>query len=86
MNEFTVVNLRKTVDACLGGGGGLEPLTEANLDTDLLDLGYDSLTVYELVTKLQDDLHIAVSDDEVDTMRTPRAVVDLVNRRLAKVA
>jgi acyl carrier protein len=86
MNEFSVVDLRKIVDVCLGGGDGVEPLTEANLDAELADLGYDSLTLYEVVTKLQDDLHISITDDEIDAMKTARAVVELVNGRLADAA
>lgn len=86
MSEFTVVDLRKTVDACLGGGEGVEPLTEANLDADLTELGYDSLTVFEFVTKLQDDLHISITDDEIEAMTTARAVVELVNSRLVDAA
>lgn len=87
MSEFTVFDLRKTVDACIGGGsGGIEPLTEDNLDAELTDLGYDSLTVYEFVTKLQDDLRIAIGDDDIELMRTPRSVLELVNRRLTEAA
>lgn len=85
MNEFTVTELKKIVDACLGGDTAAE-LTEANLDVELHDLGYDSLTVYEFVMKIQDDLAISITDADIDTMKTPRAVVDFVNGRLAEVA
>ncbi|MGH3685605.1 MAG: phosphopantetheine-binding protein [Pseudonocardiaceae bacterium] len=85
MSPFTVGDLRKTVDSCLGGGGA-QPLTDANLDTELDELGYDSLSIYEFVTKLQEDLHIAITDEEIDDLRTPRAMIDFINRRLAEAA
>ncbi|WP_028936624.1 phosphopantetheine-binding protein [Pseudonocardia spinosispora] len=84
MTQFTLADLSTTVEACVGAGGGTEPLTEANLDTALDDLGYDSLSIYEFVTTLQDNLHITITDDEIDSLRTPRSVVDLVNQRLAQ--
>lgn len=82
MNKFTLDELKKIVTACLGSDTAAE-LTEANLDVELHELGYDSLTVYEFVTKIQDDLAIRITDEDVDTMTTPRAVIDFVNGQLA---
>jgi minimal PKS acyl carrier protein len=83
MDKFNVSELKKIVDTCEGGNTAIE-LTEANLDVALDDLGYDSLTVYEFVTKIQDDLAMVITDEEIDTMTTPRAVIDFVNGRLAE--
>lgn len=83
MNEFTLDELKKIVDSCLGGDNAAK-LTAANLDVELHDLGYDSLTVYEFATKLQDDLAINITDRDIDTMTTPRTVLDLVNGRLTE--
>lgn len=85
MKQFTIDDLKQTVDACLGSE------TATLLDGKVIDerfdeLGYDSLAVYEFVTRLQDELSIAISDDDVDTLKTPRAVIDFVNGRLAEVA
>jgi minimal PKS acyl carrier protein len=82
MNKFTIDDLKKIVGACLGGDTAAE-LTAASLDVELYELGYDSLTVYEFVMKLQDDLSISITDEDIDTMKTPRAVIDFVNGRLA---
>jgi acyl carrier protein len=81
MSKFTVDDLRNTIESCLGGGGGTEPVVTDNIDIKLDDLGYDSLSIYEFVTKLQDDLHISITDEEIDSLHTPRAVIDLVNER-----
>lgn len=85
MSQFTVDDLRKIIDSCLGGDGAAL-VTDATVDTELDDLGYDSLAIYELVLKLQDDLHISITDEEIDELRTPRAVIDFINRRLAEAA
>ncbi len=82
MNKFNVGELKKIVDTCEGGDTATE-LTAANLDVELHELGYDSLTVYEFVTKIQDDLAMSITDEEIDIMTTPRAVIDFVNGRLA---
>ncbi len=85
MSQFTIDDLRKTIDSCLGGGGA-KPLTDATIDTELDDLGYDSLSIYEFVIKLQEDLHISITDEEIDDLRTPRTVIDFINHRLAEAA
>lgn len=85
MDTFTLADLRQVARRSLGAGDTPE-LTEATLDTDLDDLGYDSLAVYELVTLLQDDLSVPISDDDVEGLTTPRSVIDLVNTRLGAVS
>jgi hypothetical protein len=67
MSQFTVDDLHKTIDSCLGGDGAAL-VTDATVDTEL------------------DDLHISITDEEIDELRTPRAVIDFINRRLAEAA
>jgi act minimal PKS acyl carrier protein len=85
MSQFTMDDLRKTIDSCLGSNS-TEPLTDANVDTKLDDLGYDSLSIIEFITKLQDDLHISITDEEIDDLHTPRAVIDFINRQLTEAS
>jgi minimal PKS acyl carrier protein len=85
MDRFTMDELRKTIDSCLGSDR-TESLTDATADTDFDDLGYDSLSIYEFVTALQDNLHISITDEEIEGLRTPRVVIDFINRRLADAA
>jgi acyl carrier protein len=37
-----------------------------------------------MATRLQDDYGIRITDAQIDTLDTPRAVVDLVNSELAQ--
>lgn len=52
------------------------------LDTRFDELGYDSLAVLEIATRIQQDYHLPMPDDAVDAMTTPRDVIDYVNPRL----
>lgn len=83
MNQFTLQDLDKTAGACVGVDDKTEPITENNADKSFEDLGYDSLAIFELTTKLEHDLPIQVSDDEIEGLVTPRAVVEFINRKLA---
>ncbi|NUR93170.1 MAG: acyl carrier protein [Nonomuraea sp.] len=51
-------------------------------DVPFAELGYDSLAVLETAARLETEYSVRLSDDDIDAMETPRAFVDLVNRRL----
>ncbi|GAB3440663.1 acyl carrier protein [Actinophytocola sediminis] len=80
MSPFTVAELGDTIATCLGTDSGTA-ITESTVDVSFAELGYDSLAVYELMTRLQDDVGIEVSDDDIDTLTTPRLVIEFVNSR-----
>lgn len=81
MEDFTLADLKEIAGRSLGAKDTPE-LTEETLDTGLVELGYDSLAVYELVTMLQDELGVRIADEEIEDLRTPRAVIELVSGRL----
>jgi act minimal PKS acyl carrier protein len=85
MTEFSITELRGVVRACVGEHDAAE-LDEAALDTEFADIGLDSLVVFEVATRLQDDRHIRISDDELEQVRTPRDLIDLVNGKRAEPA
>jgi act minimal PKS acyl carrier protein len=80
--SFTLDDLATTVAKCLGAGAG-EPVGPDTQDTTFADLGYDSLAVYELMTRLQDDTGVPISDEEIEAIETPRQAVEFVGSRLA---
>ena len=84
MSQYTVDDLRRTVDACLGTATA-QALAQERLDHPFTDLGYDSLAVYEIATRLEDELGVAISDAEIDRLTTPAALLDMVNSKLAGV-
>jgi len=80
MTAFSVTELNTTIAKCLGNDSGGQ-VTDDNLDIEFSELGYDSLAVYELMTRLQDDIGLPISDEEIDELTTPRLVIEFVNDR-----
>ncbi|MFH9677343.1 acyl carrier protein [Streptomyces sp. NPDC017405] len=85
MKEFTLADLRQTVAACVGTGNA-DVVDEASLDVSFMDLGLDSLALYELVTRIQDDLSVSIADEEIDELKTPRLLLGHVNGLLGHTA
>lgn len=61
------------------------PVTEGSLDTPFPDLDFDSLAVLEITTRIQQQTGLAIPDEAIEDMKTPRAAMDYVNSRLAAV-
>jgi act minimal PKS acyl carrier protein len=55
-------------------------------DAAFEDLGYDSLALLETAARIEQEFGITVPDGEMTELRTPRAVIDLVNSLLAEPA
>lgn len=77
-------DLRRTIGACLGTENA-QAVAEDRLDHHFVELGYDSLAVYEIATRIEEELGLSISDAEIDLLRTPSALLDLVNGKLAGV-
>jgi minimal PKS acyl carrier protein len=85
MTELTLMELQRIVQSCVGASGALT-LDQDSLDAPFIDLDMDSLVVYEIITQLEDRLPVAISDDDIDSLKTPRQLLDLVNGRLLQAA
>ncbi len=85
MTELTLSELQRIVQSCVGPGGALR-LDADSIDVSFPELEVDSLALYEITTQLEDQLHVVISDDDIDTLATPRHLLDLVNRRLTGAA
>lgn len=82
MAAFTPEQLLEIMYACAGPGD--HPELEGNvIDTPYEDLGFDSLSVLELATRIQQDLGVPFPDDAVAELTTPRSVIDYVNEKSA---
>jgi minimal PKS acyl carrier protein len=55
-------------------------------DITFEDLGYDSLAVLEIASAMQRQYKIEISDESIETMTTPGAVLDFVNGALQAAA
>jgi act minimal PKS acyl carrier protein len=85
MTAFTLEEFKQLVAASYDGAEA-EALDEACLETEFDDLGYDSLTVYEIITRIQDDYSVRITDDEIDELRTPAALIAHVSGLLVTAA
>jgi act minimal PKS acyl carrier protein len=84
MNSLALEDLRVIMRSCIGD----EPSPHLDgdiLDKTFVDLHIDSLAVLEVAARLQDTYRIAVPDEAVEKMTTPRGVIEYVNLRLATV-
>ncbi|MEW2495468.1 MULTISPECIES: acyl carrier protein [Streptomyces] len=83
MATFTVADLKTIVGACGVDAEEAAALDDPSaLDTAFDDLGFDSLLVYEIVTRIQDGFPVLVPDEELDGIGTPAALIGYVNERL----
>jgi act minimal PKS acyl carrier protein len=58
-------------------------LAPSMLDLDFAEIGVDSLTVVELIDRIQEMYGVPIADDVVQMLSTPRKLLDFVNSRLA---
>lgn len=80
MSAFTLTEFKKIVELSYESEAAAA-LDAAALDTTFTDLGYDSLTVYEFVTRIQDDYGVSVPDEALDALDTPGALIAYVDDR-----
>jgi len=80
MTEFSLDDLRRILRAGAGDSGTLDGDIA---DVPFSDLGYDSLAVLELSSRVARAYHVSIPDDAVLEMRTPGAAVAYINDRLA---
>ena len=81
MREFTLADLRRIMRACAG-----EDVT-VNLDGDIedvefTDLGYDSLALLELCSRVELEFEVAIPDEAIGEIATPRQAVGYFNERV----
>lgn len=81
MAGFTLTDLRQVVAQCFEGADA-EALDAAALDTRFTDLGYDSIVVYEIVVRIQDDHGVSIPDEALDELDTPGALIAYVDARV----
>jgi len=88
MATFTLDDLKVIMRESSGVTEGAEgaELTEDTLDAPLRDLGYDSLAVLEIASRLQRDYRLSIPDEGIEQMKTARTVIDYVNDQLPAAA
>jgi act minimal PKS acyl carrier protein len=85
MSAFTMDDLRRVMKAAVGVDDSVD-LEADILDVGFTELGYDSLAMLEIASKIEKEFPARLPDDAVGDLRTPRLLVDHVNTQLAGVA
>jgi minimal PKS acyl carrier protein len=78
MSTMTVARLMEIMQACAGGGEGVDPTSDLQ-DTTFTDLGYDSLALLETASRIERECGVRLADGEVTEARTPRELLCLIN-------
>lgn len=81
MAGFTFHDFQRIVAKCFEGADA-EALDETALDTSFGDLGYDSLVVYEIAVRIQDEYDVTIPDEALDELKTPGALIAYVDARV----
>jgi act minimal PKS acyl carrier protein len=79
---FTLDDLREIMRVCAGVDESVDIDSDIG-DLTFEDLGYDSLAVLEMASKVQNELGVVITDDAAEELTTPRSLVDYVAIRLA---
>jgi act minimal PKS acyl carrier protein len=77
-SDMTLDELRDILLACAGAEEGVD-LSGAIAGVDFDDLGYDSLALLEMASMIEQIRGIKIPDDAFTELRTPAAVLELVN-------
>lgn len=80
--EFTVKDLRRILREAAGESDGAD-IDGDFLDTDFLQLGYESLALLETGSRIEQEFGIKLDDSTLFDTTTPRALIEAVNLRLA---
>ncbi len=85
MSQLTLDDLREIMIEAAGDDDAVD-LTLDILDTPFTELGFDSLAMLETVTLVKRRTGVAIADDELDSVGTPRALLAKVNTSLKQAA
>jgi act minimal PKS acyl carrier protein len=83
MSEFTIDHLIRLLRSAGGVADGVV-LDEGIVDEAYDDLGYDSLALLEMSAKIKQEFGVAIPDEDVTELRTPRQTIDYLNERLSR--
>lgn len=77
--EFTIKDLRRILHEAAGEDDGAD--VDA-MDTDFVQLGYESLALLETGSRIEREFGIKLDDSTLFDSTTPRALIEAVNTRL----
>jgi minimal PKS acyl carrier protein len=81
--EFTIKDLRRIMHESAGEGDGTDvDVDVATVDTEFIQLGYESLALLEAGSRIEREFGIRLDDSALFDSPTPRALIEAVNAQL----
>lgn len=84
MHTFTEDDLRRVMRVAVGVDDSVD-LDGDITDTEFTDLGYDSLAMMEIMSRVEKEYGISVPDEAIAELPTPGRLVAYVGNRIAEV-
>ncbi|MDT0303930.1 acyl carrier protein [Streptomonospora wellingtoniae] len=75
---MSIEDLLRILRECAGAEEGVT-IDESILDTDFDGLGYDSIALLEITSRIERDFDVRLDDESIDSGATPRNLHSLVN-------
>lgn len=85
MQEITLADLRRILTECAGEDESAKFGGEI-IDVPFSELGYDSLALIETAARIRQRFGVAIEEDEVAELGTPREVISAVNQSIGHSA
>lgn len=82
MSAMTIEDLRAILVSCAGEDESTDTGTDIS-DVLFEELGYDSLALMETAARIERDFGVRLPEEMMVELKTPRALLDLVNDNLA---
>jgi act minimal PKS acyl carrier protein len=79
--EFTIKDLRRILHEASGESADAD-VDLSTMDTDFIQLGYDSLALLETGSRIEREFAIKLDDSTLFDSPTPRALIEAVNAHL----
>lgn len=83
MSDFTITDLRRVATSAVSADD-IGEIDESSLDTEFLELGYDSLALLEVLAVIQREHGVRLPDEATESMQTPRMALDYINEQFKK--
>ncbi|WP_336053789.1 acyl carrier protein [Streptomyces sp. CA2R101] len=85
MPGITLSKLQDIMRECAGEDDAA-PSMEESAHLSFEDLGYDSLALLETQSRISQEYGVALPEEDLADIRTPQALVEYVNGRIAQAA
>ncbi|MCO5971413.1 acyl carrier protein [Actinoallomurus soli] len=79
--EFTVQDLKRILHEAAGESDGAD-VDVGTMDTEFIELGYESLALLETGSRIEREFGITLDDSTLFDSPTPRALIEAVNAQL----